>query len=158
VLGIEDAIIIETADSVLVSNKSSSQGVRSIVQKLKQQGRSEADEHTFVHRPWGTFESLAEGNNFQVKRITVSPGGSLSLQLHHHRAEHWAVVSGTAKITNGDQVLFLETGQSTYIPAEVKHRLENLSDEPVIFIEVQCGTYLGEDDIERFEDIYGRSD
>ncbi|MFT6094969.1 MAG: mannose-1-phosphate guanylyltransferase [Pseudohongiellaceae bacterium] len=157
VLGIEDAIIIETADSVLVSNKNSSQEVKSIVQKLKQQGRLEADEHTLVHRPWGSYESLAKGDYFQVKRIILSSGGSLSLQLHHHRAEHWAVVSGTAKVTNGDQVIFLEAGQSTYIPAEVKHRLENLGDEPVILIEVQCGTYLGEDDIERFEDIYGRS-
>lgn len=152
VLGIEDAVIIETADSVLVSNKNSSQDVKTIVQKLKQQGRQEADEHTLVNRPWGSYESLAEGDNFQVKRIIVSPGGSLSLQLHHHRAEHWAVVSGTVKVTNGEKVFFLESGQSTYIPVEIKHRLENLSDEPVILIEVQCGTYLGEDDIERFED------
>jgi mannose-1-phosphate guanylyltransferase/mannose-6-phosphate isomerase len=158
VLGMEDAVIIETADSVLVSNKSSSQDVKTIVQKLKQQGRFEANEHTLVHRPWGSYESLAEGSNFQVKRIIVNPGGSLSLQLHHYRAEHWAVVSGTAKVTNGNQVFFLEAGQSTYIPVEVKHRLENLGDEPVILIEVQCGSYLGEDDIERFEDIYGRSD
>jgi mannose-1-phosphate guanylyltransferase len=156
VLGIDDVIIVETADGVLVSHKNASQQVKAIVDHLKQHDRAEANEHTLVRRPWGSFERLAGGDNFQVKRIIVSPGGSLSLQLHHRRAEHWAVVSGRAKVTIGEEVSILEAGQSTYIPIEVKHRLENPSDEPVILIEVQCGTYLGEDDIERFDDVYER--
>jgi len=156
VLGMEDTIVIETPDSVLVSSKESSQHVKAIVEKLKHEDRIEAIEHNVVRRPWGTYESLAEGDNFQVKRIIVNPGESLSLQLHHKRAEHWTVVSGRAKITNGDDEFFLEADQSTYIPIEQKHRLENPGEEPVVLIEVQCGTYLGEDDIERFEDIYGR--
>ena len=158
VVGIDDAIVVETADGVLVSHKDSSQQVKAIVDHLKQQGRLEANEHTLVRRPWGSFESLASGDNFQVKRITLSPGGSLSLQMHRHRAEHWAVVSGQAKVTIGEDVSILQAGQSTYIPIEVKHRLENPSAEPVILIEVQCGSYLGEDDIVRFDDVYGRSD
>lgn len=156
VLGLEEAIVIETPDSVLVTNMQSSQGVKTIVEKLKQDKRSEALGHNIVRRPWGTYESLAEGSNFQVKRIIVNSGGCLSLQLHHKRAEHWTVVSGTAKVTNGEDVFFLEADQSTYIPIEQKHRLENPGDEPVVLIEVQCGSYLGEDDIERFDDIYGR--
>lgn len=152
VLGIEDAIVIETADSVLVSHKSSSQDVKTIVQKLKQQARPEAENHTLVNRPWGVYERLAEGNNFQVKQLIVNPGGLLSLQLHHHRSEHWVVVSGHAKITIGDESLLLKPGQSTFIPTKVKHQLENLGDDPLVLVEVQCGAYLGEDDIERFDD------
>ncbi len=158
VLGLDDAVVIETADSVLVANKNSSQDVKTIVKQLKKQERNEVNQHKIVRRPWGSYESLAQGENFQVKRIIVNPGGSLSLQLHHHRAEYWAVVGGKAKVTNGEQELLLGPGQSTYIPIEVKHRLENPGDEPVILIEVQCGNYLGEDDIVRFEDVYGRSD
>lgn len=156
VLGMEDAIVIETADCVLVSNKESSQDVKAIVEKLKGENRTETVEHNVVRRPWGTYESLTEGDNFQVKRIIVNPGGSLSLQLHHKRTEHWTVVKGKAKVTNGEEVFFLEADQSTYIPIEQKHRLENPGTEPVVLIEVQCGTYLGEDDIERFDDVYGR--
>ncbi len=156
VQGLEDAVVVETADSVLVSRKSSSQDIKKIVEALKQQGRSNANEHTLVRRPWGSYERLASGENFQVKRIIVNPHGSLSLQLHHHRAEHWAIVSGTAKVTVGDTVSILAAGQSTYIPIEVKHRLENTGEDPVILIEVQCGNHLSEEDIERFDDAYGR--
>ena len=156
VLGVEDAIVIETPDCVLVSNKESSQYVKEIVTKLKQEDRIQAVEHNLVRRPWGSYESLIEGVNYQVKRIVVNPGGSLSLQLHHKRAEHWTVVAGKAKVTNGDEEFFLQADQSTYIPIGQKHRLENPGQEPVVLIEVQCGSYLGEDDIERLEDIYGR--
>jgi mannose-1-phosphate guanylyltransferase len=128
VLGLEDAIVIETPDSVLVSNKESSQNVKAIVEKLNNENRSETVEHNVVRRPWGTYESLAKGENYQVKRIIVNSGGSLSLQLHHKRAEHWTVVSGKAKVTNGEDVFFLEADQSTYIPIGQKHRLENPSD------------------------------
>jgi len=152
----EDAVVVETADSVLVTNKASAQDVKTLVELLKGNNRSEVSLPHVVRRPWGSYESLAEGPGFQVKRIIVKPGASLSLQLHHHRAEHWTVVSGKAKVTNGDEVLSLQADQSTYIPVKVKHRLENTGNEDVIVIEVQCGSYLGEDDIERFEDKYGR--
>ncbi|MAY02021.1 MAG: mannose-1-phosphate guanylyltransferase/mannose-6-phosphate isomerase [Gammaproteobacteria bacterium] len=156
VAGMEDAVVVETADSVLVTNKASAQDVKTLVELLRGNNRSEVSLPHVVRRPWGSYESLAEGPGFQVKRIIVKPGASLSLQLHHHRAEHWTVVSGKAKVTNGDEVLSLQADQSTYIPVKVKHRLENTGNEDVIVIEVQCGSYLGEDDIERFEDKYGR--
>lgn len=156
VLGMENTVVIETPDCVLVGNRESAQHVKDIVEKLKAEDRFQSIEHHIVRRPWGSYESLSEGVNYQVKRIVVNPGGSLSLQLHHKRAEHWTVVAGKAKVTNGDEEFFLEADQSTYIPIGQKHRLENPGEKPVVLIEVQCGSYLGEDDIERLEDIYGR--
>lgn len=154
---IDNSIIVETQDSILISKKGSSQKVKTLVEDLKQQESIDAQDQPLVRRPWGSFETLASGTNFQVKRITVSPGGSLSLQLHQYRAEHWAVVSGEAKITIGEDISYLSAGQSTYVPKQAKHRLENSGTEPVVLIEVQCGSYLGEDDIVRFDDAYGRS-
>tara|TARA_R110002110_G_scaffold333870_2_gene544896 strand:- start:32654 stop:34054 length:1401 start_codon:yes stop_codon:yes gene_type:complete len=156
VAGMEDAVVVETADSVLVTNKASVQDVKTLVELLRGNNRSEVSLPHVVRRPWGSYESLAEGPGFQVKRIIVKPGASLSLQLHHHRAEHWTVVSGKAKVIKGDNELFLESNQSTYIPPETMHRLENPESNELIIIEIQCGSYLGEDDIERFEDKYGR--
>jgi mannose-1-phosphate guanylyltransferase/mannose-6-phosphate isomerase len=131
--------------------------VKKIVNTLEAQGRTEKNLHRKVHRPWGWYDSIDAGPRFQVKRIMVKPGASLSLQMHHHRAEHWIVVSGTAEITNGDKVLMLSENQSTYIPLGEKHRLANPGKVPLEIIEVQSGSYLGEDDIVRFEDTYGRS-
>ena len=128
-----------------------------LVEQLKSSGRSEVDHHRHVYRPWGSYDSIDEGARYQVKRIMVKPGASLSLQMHHHRAEHWIVVSGTAEITNGDKVLLLSENQSTYIPLGQTHRLANPGRVPLEIIEVQSGAYLGEDDIVRFEDTYGRS-
>ena len=156
-IGVEDIVVIETADAILVSHRDSVQGVRKIVDKLKDQKRTEGVIHRKVHRPWGTYESVDEGDRFQVKRITVNPGSKLSLQMHHHRAEHWIVVRGTARVTRGEEVLTLGENESTFIPLGVKHRLENPGRIPLELIEVQSGTYLGEDDIVRFEDTYNRS-
>jgi len=142
---------------VLVSDKNRVQEVKNIVDTVKSSGRQEADAHVRVYRPWGSYESLAFGMGFQVKRIIVKPGASLSLQLHHHRSEHWIVVQGNALVVNGDEEINLQENQSTYIPAETRHRLENKGDEELVLIEVQCGEYLGEDDIVRFDDIYGRT-
>ncbi|QWD91066.1 mannose-1-phosphate guanylyltransferase/mannose-6-phosphate isomerase [Polynucleobacter sp. MWH-Braz-FAM2G] len=156
-VGVEDLVIVETADAVLVANRSNSQDVKNIVTQLEAQGRAEKNLHRKVSRPWGWYDSVDEGERFKVKRIQVKPGASLSLQMHHHRAEHWIVVKGVAEITNGDQVITLKENQSTYIPQGQIHRLANPGSEPLEIIEVQSGSYLGEDDIVRFEDTYGRS-
>ncbi|MCK9389818.1 MAG: mannose-1-phosphate guanylyltransferase/mannose-6-phosphate isomerase [Sulfuritalea sp.] len=155
-IGCEDMVVIETADAVLIAPKARTQEVKTIVSRLKAAGRSEADLHRKVHRPWGWYDSIDNGARFQVKRIVVRPGATLSLQMHHHRAEHWVVVRGTAKVTRGDEVILLGENQSTYIPLGVTHRLENPGQIPLEIIEVQSGSYLGEDDIVRFEDNYGR--
>jgi len=156
-VGIENLVIVETADAVLVADRSNSQDVKNIVTQLEAQGREEKNLHRKVARPWGWYDSVDEGERFKVKRIQVKPGASLSLQMHHHRAEHWIVVKGVAEITNGDQVITLQENQSTYIPQGQTHRLANRGSEPLEIIEVQSGSYLGEDDIVRFEDTYGRS-
>ena len=155
-IGIENAVIVETADAVLVCDKDQVQDVKAIPTFLKQHGRSEAKLHRKVYRPWGCYESIDQEDRFQVKRITVNPGACLSSQMHHHRAEHWIVVKGTAKITKDDEVIILSENQSTYIPLGVTHRLENPGKIPLELIEVQSGSYLGEDDIVRFDDQYGR--
>lgn len=156
-IGIEGLVIVETADAVLVADRSKSQDVKSIVMQLEAQERTEKNLHRKVARPWGWYDSVDEGERFKVKRIQVKPGASLSLQMHHHRAEHWIVVKGVAEITNGDQVITLKENQSTYIPQGQLHRLANRGAEPLEIIEVQSGNYLGEDDIIRLEDTYGRS-
>ena len=156
-VGIENLIIVETADAVLVADRANSQDVKSIVSQLEKQGREEKNLHRKVARPWGWYDSVDEGERFKVKRIQVKPGASLSLQMHHHRAEHWIVVKGVAEITNGDQVITLTENQSTYIPQGQTHRLANPGKTPLEIIEVQSGSYLGEDDIVRFEDTYGRN-
>ncbi len=153
---VDNLVVIETSDAVLVANKSKSQHVKNIVDKLALDGREEHTLHRKVHRPWGWYDSVDEGERFKVKRIQVKPGASLSLQKHHHRAEHWIVVRGTAEITCGEKKLLLSENQSTYIPLGEKHRLSNPGDTPVEIVEVQSGGYLGEDDIVRFEDHYGR--
>jgi mannose-1-phosphate guanylyltransferase/mannose-6-phosphate isomerase len=157
-VGVSDLIIVETSDAVLVADRSQSQNVKKLVQQLESQKREELSFHRKVHRPWGWYDSIDEGERFKVKRIQVKPGASLSLQKHHHRAEHWIVVKGTAEITNGDKVLMLTENQSTYIPLGVVHRLANPGTISLEIIEVQSGSYLGEDDIVRFEDTYGRKD
>jgi len=155
-LGLEDTIIVETSDAVLVAHKNYAQDVKNIVAWLKQQNRNEQVNHQKVYRPWGCYESIDIGERFQVKRITVNQGAALSLQLHHHRAEHWIVVKGTAKVTRGEEEFLVTENQSTFIPLGVKHRLENQGSIPLEMIEVQSGSYLGEDDIIRFDDVYGR--
>ena len=155
-VGITDTIVIETTDAVLVIDKSRSQDVRHIVQQLKDKQRPETEIHTLVHRPWGSYEGIGSGPRYQVKRIVVQPGRSLSLQKHHHRAEHWVVVAGTAKVTRGSETFMLAENQSTYIPLGEVHRLENPGKIDLEIVEVQSGTYLGEDDIVRFDDVYGR--
>jgi mannose-1-phosphate guanylyltransferase/mannose-6-phosphate isomerase len=155
-VGLEDVVIVETADAVLVARKDRVQDVKAIVNQLNSQKRSEAVTHRKVYRPWGAYQSVDSAERFQVKRITVNPGATLSLQMHHHRAEHWIVVNGTARITRGDEVIMLSENQSVYIPLGVTHRLENPGVIPLELIEVQSGSYLGEDDIVRFEDVYGR--
>jgi len=155
-VGVEDLIVIETADAVLVADRSSSQNVKAIVNQLNSTGREEHTLHRKVHRPWGWYDGIDEGERFKVKRIQVNPKASLSLQKHHHRAEHWVVVKGTAEIVCGDKTIFLTENQSTYIPLGETHRLTNPGAIPLEIIEVQSGSYLGEDDIVRFEDSYGR--
>ncbi|RKZ41232.1 MAG: mannose-1-phosphate guanylyltransferase/mannose-6-phosphate isomerase [Gammaproteobacteria bacterium] len=155
-IGVENLMIVETADAVLVAHKEHVQDVKQIVSQLKANDRCEAKLHRKVYRPWGSYEGIDAEARFQVKRITVNPGGSLSLQKHYHRSEHWVVVKGTARITKGDEIFILTENQSTYIPLGVKHRLENPGKLPLEIIEVQSGSYLGEDDIVRFEDVYGR--
>lgn len=157
-IGLDDAIVVETKDAILVAKQSEVQQVKKIVEKLKAEQRSEWQHHREVFRPWGKYDSIDNGKRFQVKRITVNPGEKLSIQMHHHRAEHWIVVSGTAKVTNGDKDILLTENQSTYIPVGVIHALENPGKVPLELIEVQSGSYLGEDDIVRFEDRYGRLD
>jgi mannose-1-phosphate guanylyltransferase/mannose-6-phosphate isomerase len=155
-VGVSDLVVVETSDAVLVASKSRSQDVKNIVNQLTAQKREEQSLHRKVHRPWGWYDSIDEGGRFKVKRIQVKPKASLSLQKHHHRAEHWIVVTGTAEITNGDKLLTLTENQSTYIPLGEVHRLANPGTIPLEIIEVQSGSYLGEDDIVRFEDTYGR--
>ncbi|HKU15258.1 MAG TPA: mannose-1-phosphate guanylyltransferase/mannose-6-phosphate isomerase [Steroidobacteraceae bacterium] len=155
-VGLEDHVVVETKDAVLVAPKSRVQDVKELVAQLKKQGRYETSLHREVFRPWGSYDSIDNGERFQVKRLTVKPGATLSLQMHHHRAEHWIVVAGTARITRGEETFLLEENQSTYIPLGTKHRIENPGKIPLHIIEVQSGTYLGEDDIVRFEDRYGR--
>jgi mannose-1-phosphate guanylyltransferase/mannose-6-phosphate isomerase len=156
-IGIENQIIIETKDAVLVSSIDRSQDVKLIVAKLKEQMRDEVFSHRRTYRPWGSYESTDTGERFNVKRLIVNPGAVLSLQMHYHRAEHWVVVRGTARVTRGDEEFLLNEDQSTYIPWGTRHRLENPGKIPLEIIEVQTGAYLGEDDIRRFDDKYGRS-
>lgn len=156
-VGLKDHVVVETKDAVMVAPKGRVQDVKNLVNELKKQGRYETSLHREVFRPWGSYDSIDSGERFQVKRLVVKPGASLSLQLHHHRAEHWVVVSGTAQITCDDKVFLLEENQSTYIPVGAKHRIDNPGKIPLHIIEVQSGSYLGEDDIVRFEDVYGRS-
>ena len=157
VIGVKDLVIVETNDAVLVAHKDHVQRVKQVVEHLKLNERTEHLHHTKVYRPWGYYEGIDAGDRFQVKRITVKPGEKLSLQMHHHRAEHWVVVSGTARVTCGDKVSLLSENESTYIPIGMNHRLENPGKVPLHIIEVQSGSYLGEDDIVRFEDIYQRA-
>jgi mannose-1-phosphate guanylyltransferase / mannose-6-phosphate isomerase len=155
-VGIEDLVVISTRDAVMIAPRSSSQDVKLLVDRIKADGREEHLSHAVVHRPWGTYETTDRGDRFQTKRIVVNPGARLSLQMHHHRSEHWIVVSGSALVTVGDKQILLQENQSTYISAGTTHRLENPGKIPLHLIEVQCGGYLGEDDIVRFEDNYGR--
>ena len=156
-VGVDNLVIVETKDAVLVADKSQVQHVKKIVEQLKVANRTEHNIHREVYRPWGKYDSIDNGKHYQVKRITVKPGEKLSIQMHHHRAEHWIVVSGIAKVTNGDKTFLLAENQSTYIPVGTIHALENPGKLPLEMIEVQSGSYLGEDDIVRFEDRYGRS-
>jgi len=156
-LGLQDVVVVDTDDAVLVAHKDRVQEVKDIVARLKTQNRSQATWHRKVFRPWGNYDTVDVGQRFQVKRIVVKPGAALSLQMHHHRAEHWIVVSGTARVTCDDRVFMLSENQSTYIPLGSKHRLENPGNIALELIEVQSGAYLGEDDIVRFEDVYGRT-
>jgi len=156
-VGLDDVIVVETDDAVMVGRSDRMQEIKQVVARLKADARPEATWHRKVYRPWGAYDSIDHGERFQVKRITVKPGATLSLQMHHHRAEHWIVVSGTAEVTRGEEVLLLTENQSTYIPLGVTHRLKNPGKLPLELIEVQSGSYLGEDDIVRFEDTYGRT-
>lgn len=155
-VGVEDLVIVDTPDALLVAHKEHCEDVKKVVERLKARGDELHQHHVTVHRPWGTYTVLEEGKNFKIKRIEVKPAASLSLQMHHHRSEHWIVVSGTARVVNGERELLLHTNESTYIPAGHRHRLENPGVIPLVMIEVQSGEYLGEDDIVRFEDNYGR--
>ena len=155
-VGLDNIVVVETPDAILVADKRRTQDVKQIVAKLREAGHSLTQTHRKIHRPWGWYDSIDSGERFQVKRIVVNPGASLSLQMHHHRAEHWIVVKGTAQVTNGDKVFLLGENESTYIPLGHVHRLTNPGKVPLEIIEVQSGSYLGEDDIVRFEDTYGR--
>ncbi|MCP3718738.1 mannose-1-phosphate guanylyltransferase/mannose-6-phosphate isomerase [Paraburkholderia sp. CNPSo 3281] len=155
-IGVKDLVIVETADAILVAHRDQSERVKKIVERLTALGRHESVTHRKVIRPWGSYEGIDQGERFQVKRIVVNPGASLSLQMHFHRAEHWIVVKGTARVVNGEQEILLAENQSTYIPLGVTHRLENPGKLPLELIEVQSGSYLGEDDIVRLQDVYGR--
>ena len=156
ILGLEDVVVIDTQDAVLVAHKNALPEIKQVINKVKEQHIHLTQHWREVFRPWGSYDSIDHGSNFQVKRIVVNPGHVLSLQMHHHRAEHWIVVKGTGKITRGDEVFILSENQSTYIPLGVVHRLENPGKFPLELIEVQSGSYLGEDDIVRLEDVYGR--
>lgn len=156
-VGVENLMVVETPDAVLVASKSHTQSVKSVVAELKARGQASAGSHRKVHRPWGWYDSIDTGERFQVKRIVVNPGACLSLQLHHHRAEHWIVVKGTAEVTNGGRVMLLSENESTFIPIGHAHRLANPGKVPLEIIEVQSGAYLGEDDIVRLDDTYGRA-
>lgn len=155
-IGLEDVVVVETADAVLVMSRERAQQVKEVVRQLAEAGRPECEHHRLVHRPWGSYETVDQGDGFQVKRLTVLPGASLSLQMHYHRAEHWVVVRGAARVTRGDEVFVLTENQSTYIPMGTKHRLENPGTIALEIVEVQSGHYLGEDDIVRFADTYKR--
>jgi mannose-1-phosphate guanylyltransferase/mannose-6-phosphate isomerase len=155
-VGLSDVVIVDTPDAVLVCDRHASQKVKDVVNELRRRGHDTHKLHRTVDRPWGTYTTLQEGPNFKIKRIEVKPGASLSLQMHHHRSEHWVVVNGTGKVTVDDKVLLLAPNESTYVPVGAKHRLENPGRVPLTLIEVQCGDYVGEDDIVRFDDIYGR--
>ncbi len=157
-VGVDNLVVVETPDAVLVADRSRVQEVKAVVERLRAAGRDEAVTHRRVHRPWGTYETIDVGHRYQVKRITVNPGAALSLQMHHHRAEHWVVVKGTARVTRGQETFLVTENESTYIPVGVRHRLENPGKFPLEMIEVQSGSYLGEDDIVRFEDHYGRGE
>lgn len=156
-VGVRDLVVIDTPDALLVAHRDSTQDVKKLYTRLKGEGHEAVSLHRTVHRPWGTYTILGEGSRFKIKRIEVKPGASLSLQAHHHRSEHWVVVSGTARVVNGDKDIILTTDQSTYIPCGNRHRLANPGKIRLVMIEVQSGDYLGEDDILRFEDVYGRS-
>jgi mannose-1-phosphate guanylyltransferase / mannose-6-phosphate isomerase len=155
-IGVEDVVVVETSDAVMVAHKDKAQAVGKLVSRLKAAGREETLVHRKVQRPWGSYDGIEKGERFQVKRIVVDPGAALSLQMHYHRAEHWIVVRGTARVTRGEETFLLSENESTYIPIGTKHRLENPGKVPLEIIEVQSGAYLGEDDIVRFEDQYGR--
>jgi mannose-1-phosphate guanylyltransferase/mannose-6-phosphate isomerase len=155
-IGMKDVVVVETPDAILVAHKNKTQDVKKIVDKLKQKKRTEGQLHRKIFRPWGWYDCVDVGKRFQVKRIAVKPGASLSLQMHHHRAEHWVVVSGAAQVTCGDSKYLVSENESTFIPLGTRHRLENPGTELLEIIEVQSGSYLGEDDIVRFEDAYGR--
>jgi len=155
--GLDNIVVVATRDAVLVADRSDVDRVKGLVARLKAMGRDEYKSHLEVHRPWGSYQTVDMGDRFQVKRITVKPGAKLSMQMHYHRAEHWVVVSGTAKVTRGDEVLLLRENESTFIPLGVGHRLENPGRLPLHLVEVQSGAYLGEDDIVRFDDQYGRT-
>ena len=156
IIGVDNLFVVDTKDALMVADKGAVQDAKIIAQKLKSQSRSEWELHREVSRPWGKYDSVDNGDGYQVKRITVKPGAKLSVQMHHHRAEHWIVVSGIAKVTNGDKTFLLSENESTYIPTGVIHALENPGEDKLEVIEVQSGSYLGEDDIVRFEDLYGR--
>jgi mannose-1-phosphate guanylyltransferase len=155
-VGVRDLVIVETQDAVLVADKSQAQEVKQIVERLKAENRAEENFHRIVYRPWGSFDSVDEGEGYKVKRISVKPGARLSKQMHHHRAEHWVVVRGTARVFRNDEIFDLHENESVFIPLGATHYLENPGSEPLDIIEVQSGSYLGEDDIVRFEDFYGR--
>jgi mannose-1-phosphate guanylyltransferase len=155
-VGVEDLVIVDTPDALLVARRERAQDVRNLYAQLKAQGHPAHRLHRTVHRPWGTYTVVEEGPGFKIKRIEVKPGASLSLQMHHHRSEHWVVVSGTAQVVNGERLITIEANESTFIPAGHRHRLENATALPLVIIEVQSGPYLGEDDIVRFDDKYGR--
>jgi len=155
-IGVDNLIMIDTPDATFVATQDKAQEVKSIVESLQANGRDEGAKHRKVYRPWGWYDSIESGRHFQVKRLHVNPGAKLSLQMHHQRAEHWVIVNGVATVTNADKTLILKAGESTYIPLGITHALENQTNKPLEIIEVQSGVYLGEDDIVRFEDIYGR--
>jgi len=156
-LGLEDVVIVDTPDAMLVASRSHVQNVKQLVDKIKSDGRQEHLFHRKVYRPWGSYDSIDVGDRFQVKRISVKPGAALSLQKHHHRAEHWVIVSGTAEVTRNEEVFLLGENESTFLPLGAVHRLRNPGKVPLELIEVQSGSYLGEDDIVRLEDVYGRA-
>ena len=156
ILGVRDLVIVETDDALLVAARGRAQEVKEVVEGLARDKRSEHVSHSRVYRPWGYYETVDSSEHFRVKRLMIKPGHKLSLQLHRQRAEHWVVVSGTARVTRGEETFQLERNQSTFVPVGVKHRLENAGEESLLVVEVQSGAYLGEDDIVRFEDRYGR--
>jgi mannose-1-phosphate guanylyltransferase/mannose-6-phosphate isomerase len=156
-VGLEDMVVVETEDALFIGKKGESQKVKALVEELNKRGKKETKEHLTMHRPWGYYKVLESGPRYKVKRILVEPLQTLSLQMHYHRSEHWVVVTGTAKVTIGENVQMIHENQSIYVPKATTHRLENPGKVPLEIIEVQVGEYLGEDDIVRFEDVYGRS-